>query len=193
MAKQLLLLWVMWMDSVSWVLWRPLKPCRQICRGHWDGCSSVQGYGAQQNKTDDDRFHLGLRGFLLLAACTEKQSREQAAQQRQSVLDSALFWIHKELTYASNRLLSTCCRSMLCHDWRQGLAVCCWECMCHRDVHVCKCVFPYVCLVCVCLCVKESINSYIQQWCCLVQYTFVYVSYVFMSGVCSQKQHPFDR
>lgn len=66
MAKQLLLLWVMWMDLVSWVLWRPLKPCRQICRGHWDGWSSVQGYRAQQNKTDDDRFHLGLRGFYCL-------------------------------------------------------------------------------------------------------------------------------
>lgn len=113
--------------------------------------SLQQSVGAK-NRTmwkDDDSFRLGLGGLyrpLHAEHSRAQQSREQAAQPRQSVLDSALFWIHKDLTYASNRLLSPRCWSMLCRDWRQGPAVYCWGCVLvcarHRDVHfICVCVF----------------------------------------------------
>lgn len=68
MTKQLLPLWVMWLDSVFWVLRRPR---RQMCGGRWDGRGSVRRYGAEENRahqdnTVDDKVRLELGGLCCL-------------------------------------------------------------------------------------------------------------------------------
>lgn len=95
--------------------------------------------------------------IVLPATCRAEQSIEQAAWLRQNGLDGALFWIHKDLSYASNRLLSLRYRFMLHHEQRQGTAVYYWGCVCvyvtAQDVHsiyVCWHICSaHVCLLCV--------------------------------------------
>lgn len=135
--------WVMWMDWVSWVSWPSLLPCRQICSSHSDG-SNTESPAVCRGKEQDD-----VKGWWWVSswtwkivspgACGAQQSGESAARPRQSVLDRALFWIRKDLTYASNSLVSTRCSSTLHCDRRQGPAVCCWGCV-SVSLQVCLCV-----------------------------------------------------
>lgn len=134
----------MWMDSVSWVLrppslalqanlWQPLRwelhtESTAVCRGKEQ--DDVKGWWWVSSWTSR---------IVSPAACRAQQSREQAAWPRQSVLDSALFWIHKDLSYASNHLLSLHCRFMLHRERRQGPAVYYWGCV-FVTIHVCVCV-----------------------------------------------------
>lgn len=93
---------------------------------------------AECRGTEQKRAEQTTIEFILdLEDCVSVWRKAKCAQPRQSVLDSALFWIHKDLTYASNRLLSMCCGSTLCRDRRRGPAVCCSGCMCHDEECVC--------------------------------------------------------
>lgn len=158
MTKQLFPLWVMWLDSVFWVLWRPLRPQRQICGGRWDGCSRVQGYGAEEGRADNYRVHPGLGG---LCFCVEESkvcpAKAECSWQCFVLNPQGLDICLKSFALNALSWLETgpCCLLLRVYvPWRR-----------------------------VCLCTKESINGYIRQSRCLLRSAFVFGHFVFIDSV----------
>lgn len=153
MTKQLLPLWVMWLDSVFWVLWRPR---RQICGGRWDGYSSVRGYGADestahQDNTVDDRVRLQLGGLCCLLHVGESKVGSRLSSQGRVFLTGLCFestrtWHMPQIVCSQHAAAP---RSVLIGD-RVLLSAA--ESACAMRM----CVFVSVCFH-VCMCPKENL------------------------------------